>query len=192
VRHLALGEPDKLGDGATEGVGRGIEAGNSGGGVSGGEEAEAGAKKVVDGEAESVGAGPESEGERDGARIGEFGGGVDLEGGGEEVEEEGSGEEEEGEEEEKAFSGVGFVGIWICVSGRRRRRRSVEGDHARVQLGTVGWNVGRRRGRGRGRIGRRRSRAFLETHWWWLPGESGGALEWDCAVWCWERTAMQW
>lgn len=130
--------------------------------MSGGEEAEAGAKKVVNGEAESVGAGAESEGEGDRARIAEFGGGVDLEGGGKEVEEEWSSEEEEGEEEEKAFSGVGLVGIWICVTGRRRRR-SIEGDHARVQLGTVGWNVGRR-GRGGGRIRRRMARAFWETH----------------------------
>ena len=65
---------------------------------------------------------------------------IGSEGEGKVMKKEGGGEEEEGEEKQEASGGVGFVvGIWIW--GRRR----IERDHARVQLGTVGWNVGRGR-----------------------------------------------
>lgn len=141
--------------------------------MGGGEEGSGGAKEVEDGETEGVGAGAEGEGEGGGAGVGEFWGGVDLEGGGEEVEEEGGGEEEEGEEKQEASGGVGFVvGIWIW--GRRR----IERDHARVQLGTVGWNVGGRRRGGSG------LRAFWEIHGmgsWvrgWLHEKNDEMLKW--------------
>lgn len=140
--HPPFGELHQLHDGSPERVRVGPErrkAGFSVGGSGGGEEREgAAAEEVEEGDAGGGRGGVEEEGEEGRVRGGEDWGGVDFEGGGEVVVEEWGCEEEAEEEEDEGLGSLGIGGSVVGMEG---------GDHARVELGAVWWDVRvRRRG----------------------------------------------
>lgn len=92
-------------------------------------------EEIEDADTGSGGADGDDDAEELGVGVGEFGRDVDFVGGGEEVEEERNGED--GGKEDEAF-GFGFGFGWERLLFRVWR----VGMHARVQLGTVGRDVG--------------------------------------------------